>query len=188
MLLKIKSTGSTLSLLIVLIAMVNTNIVYGQQQEKNGEILTNNIDSTKGTVTLQTDDKEGFFKRLFASSASGKNGEYENIGTTLREQKRKEEQMNNLFFEAAKKSRANLMVEVLKQGADINTKNQHGRTALIEAARTGDHQIAKILIDMGASINVKDNYDATALAYANRNRTPGNTEIVLLLLKNNAVK
>lgn len=176
---------STVLIFIFLLVVGSTETTNAQQQEFNGN------DTTAAADTLNTEEKKGFFKRLFSFSGSGSRNagsEFENIETTLREQKRKAEQLNNNFFEAAKQGNADMMVELLKQGADINTKNHHGRTALIEASRTGDHQIVKILIDMGASINVKDNYDATALAYANRNRDPGNPEIVLLLLKNNAVK
>lgn len=162
------------------------------QQNSEGNTSFRDDDSVRvatDSLASETKKKKGFFKRLFSFSDSGKgaNGN-EDIDVTLREQKRKMEQLNKRFFEAATQGNDELMVELLKQGADINTKNQHGRTALIEAARTGDHQVVKTLIEMGASINVKDNYDATALAYANRNKDPGNPEIVLLLLNNNAIK
>ena len=177
-------------ILLLLITVCNAGILLAQQDNDMDSTSINNGDSVSQTTdTLDSKKKKGFFKRLFTLSDTRKRKKSENdIDVTLREQKRKTEQLNNRYFEAATNSNDQLMVELLKQGADINTKNEHGRTALIEAARTGDHQVVKTLIELGASINVKDNYDATALAYANRNRDPGNPEIVLLLLRNNAVK
>ncbi len=85
----------------------------------------------------------------------------------------------------------------------VNTSNQHGRTALHNAAKYGRIEIAKALLERGASVNAKieypeyalwgmscghtlDNFECeciTALHYAARN---GHVEIVNILLNHGA--
>lgn len=45
---------------------------------------------------------------------------------------------------------------------DINARDEYGRTALHEAARTGNKKIAKILLNYGADVMIKDNLGMTA--------------------------
>ncbi|MGO9568404.1 MAG: ankyrin repeat domain-containing protein [Desulfomonilaceae bacterium] len=63
-------------------------------------------------------------------------------------------------------------------GADVNAKDNHGWTALMEAAKTGHLDVVKLLLDEGADVNAKDNYGWTALKIAEED---GHKEIVELL-------
>ena len=67
---------------------------------------------------------------------------------------------------------------LLKHGADVNVKDNYGRTALIQAAVYGYTKIAEFLIKHGVNVNVKDNNGDTALIYAIRR---GHTETANLL-------
>jgi ankyrin repeat protein len=72
----------------------------------------------------------------------------------------------------------------LKDGIDVNAKNEWGDTALISAAYNCDIDIISLLLRYGAEINDKNNKGATALQYACRGL---NTDVVELLLENGAV-
>lgn len=51
-------------------------------------------------------------------------------------------------------------------GADVNTKNKYGLTALMWAAMAGHKDSAALLLSEGAKINAKDNTGRTAPMYA----------------------
>ncbi|CAE7733005.1 unnamed protein product, partial [Symbiodinium pilosum] len=72
---------------------------------------------------------------------------------------------------------------LLQAGADTDLQNKAGRTALMEAARSGHTEIAQLLLQTGAetALKVSDGcYRYTALVEA---AFFGHTEIVRLLLK-----
>ena len=72
-------------------------------------------------------------------------------------------------------------VEVLiKQGADVNAKNDFGETPLHTAARNNTHEVAEVLLKHGTEVNVKNKYSNTPLHYAVREY---GRETVELLLK-----
>ena len=65
--------------------------------------------------------------------------------------------------------REEVVRELLKKGADVNTKGYKNITPLMFAAQYGHDNIVRILIDNGADVNAKDNEGMTALMYAIRN-------------------
>lgn len=67
---------------------------------------------------------------------------------------------------------------LLKEGADVNVRNDFGATALIMASQAGYIEIVKILLDASADVN-STSKDMTALFLASQQ---GYTEIVGLLL------
>jgi ankyrin repeat protein len=67
---------------------------------------------------------------------------------------------------------------LIKSGADVNTKNKNGWTALMGTANAGSIEGTKILIKAGADINAKDKYGRNPLSLA---KEKGNTEIIQLL-------
>lgn len=73
---------------------------------------------------------------------------------------------------------------LLEYGADINSKNTMGRSALFFACKYGYEDIAQLLIENGANVNLDDTcfYEAP-LIEATKN---GHQSIVELLIKNNA--
>ena len=54
----------------------------------------------------------------------------------------------------------------LNQGADVNAKDDDGKTALFRASNQGYTEIMKVLIDNGADVNVKTKEGATPLITA----------------------
>ena len=61
------------------------------------------------------------------------------------------------------------MRQLIKEGCDVNTRGEYGRTPLIEAAMWGHNQVVKELIRKGARVNVKGNAQQTALYWASWN-------------------
>ncbi len=58
--------------------------------------------------------------------------------------------------------------ELLKQGVNANLRNldDHGHTALMYAAKTGNFDIVKLLIKNGADPELKNDYGETAISQA----------------------
>ena len=67
---------------------------------------------------------------------------------------------------------------LLEAGADLEAKDNNGRTALMFAALNGDTETAKALSEAGADLEAKNNNGRTALMFA---ADQGHTEIVELL-------
>lgn len=67
--------------------------------------------------------------------------------------------------------------------ADINCKNEHGKTLIISAVELNDFNMSKFLIDKGADLNLIDNNGKSPLWYAVENK---NYEIVNFLIDKGA--
>jgi len=67
---------------------------------------------------------------------------------------------------AAALNEAGIIRQLLKQGADIDTRDGHGRTALMVAAYLRHYDMARALIDAGADVNAldADRYDVITIA------------------------
>ena len=59
--------------------------------------------------------------------------------------------------------------KLLRGGADVNTTDAEGTTALMHSVIESDARMMKLLIDNGADINAKNTSDSTALMYASIN-------------------
>lgn len=77
----------------------------------------------------------------------------------------------------------NEIEELLKSGADVNTKDKNNFTLLMSFVEKGDIKVVKILLDYGARVNAKDFADFTALDYAIKNKY---TAIAKLLVEEGA--
>ncbi len=84
-----------------------------------------------------------------------------------------------ILLRAAIKGKGKLVAVLLEYGADINTTNNAGKTALMLAAESGYKDIVRYLIEMKAEIDLQDKQGYTALFLAVHT---GNSEIVTLLL------
>jgi len=84
---------------------------------------------------------------------------------------------------AAADGDAKKLAELIKGGADLEEKDEEGRTAIHFACGYGEFECAKVLLEAGASPNVGDNNNNTALHYA---AGYGQADIVKLLLDHKA--
>lgn len=83
-----------------------------------------------------------------------------------------------LLFRGAARGDVNAMHALLEAGVDIESRNDHGETALIYATRSLNFQGVLTLLARGANPNAMTNHGATALHYAIK----GNRADILRLL------
>lgn len=87
------------------------------------------------------------------------------------------------FIRQAAKGNTENVELFLKEGINVNYKDQSNSTALILAAANGHIDIVKLLLAKGADINAVDNNNSSALLHATYNN---HVEIVKLLIENKA--
>ena len=67
---------------------------------------------------------------------------------------------------------------LLKNGADVNGKNEHGMTALMAAAANGYKDLVELLLYQGADMDAKKHTGETALMMAGEHRQPGTAALL----------
>eukprot|EP01035_Chromulina_nebulosa_P025176 gene25176-32845_t len=74
---------------------------------------------------------------------------------------------------------------LIKHGANVNTGNCYGNTALHEAAREGHTEILKVLIDSGAKVNIQNKKGSTPLHFGcyGESKSKNPLDIIVLLVK-----
>lgn len=88
---------------------------------------------------------------------------------------------------AAKDNNTKIVEVLLKHGADSNSIDIDGTTALMSAVRQRNSTMMKMLIKSGADINAQDNNGDSVLEYASNGSCSGDGEkIVKYLLQNGA--
>ena len=75
--------------------------------------------------------------------------------------------------------------QLLEEGADVNVKDEKGRTALMFASWYSHKEVVKQLLEKGADVDAEDIYGKTALMYASEK---GHKEIVELLKSYEAIR
>ncbi|KAJ5164864.1 uncharacterized protein N7500_006694 [Penicillium coprophilum] len=98
----------------------------------------------------------------------------------MAEKSKKEPQTPESIILAADQGRLDLVTALLEGGADPNTVDEIGTSALHNAARQGYWDIARLLLENNASPRIEDGNRATPLRLAVR---AGQKEIVRLLLE-----
>ena len=78
---------------------------------------------------------------------------------------------------------ADIVKTLLAHRADVNAKDNEGKTALFTAAGKGAAQVVRVLLDVGADVSGKRNDGLTALMNA---AMYGATDIVKVLLEKGA--
>ena len=77
---------------------------------------------------------------------------------------------NDALFDAATGGKVRDVKAALKAGADVNTWDEDGSTALMWAARfnanANNANVVRALIDAGADVDARDKHDLTVLMYA----------------------
>jgi uncharacterized protein len=92
--------------------------------------------------------------------------------------------INDRLIQTAKDGSPADVNAALIDGADINTKDKDGVTALWIASQQGHADVVKLLLSKGAEVNVRRNEDGiTAVYIASLN---GHADVVALLLENGA--
>ena len=67
------------------------------------------------------------------------------------------------LYRAATSSHTELAELLIRNGADVNAKDEEGETPLHEVAKCGYTEVAELLIDKGADVNARDNDGWTPL-------------------------
>jgi tetratricopeptide (TPR) repeat protein len=93
---------------------------------------------------------------------------------------------NEKLLKSAREDKTGFITAALDHGADVNARDENGRTALMIAAINGHLDVVRLLIGRGADINAKDNSSAAALAYSVNAWGASNPEVVLFLIDSGA--
>ncbi|MBR0137279.1 MAG: ankyrin repeat domain-containing protein, partial [Erysipelotrichaceae bacterium] len=73
------------------------------------------------------------------------------------------DQLEKKFLDASTVGDINKITACLKEGVDVNVRNDEGRTALMRCTRRGRIQVTQLLLDAGADVNAADEDNKTAL-------------------------
>lgn len=90
---------------------------------------------------------------------------------------------DNPLMEAVEKSDQYELERLLKNGADVNARDQNGNTPLASAALLGDVEAVRLLLDHGAGVNARGSLGVPPLILA---AMVGSPEIVNMLLERGA--
>ncbi|NOV00902.1 ankyrin repeat domain-containing protein [Paenibacillus planticolens] len=82
------------------------------------------------------------------------------------------------LIQAAEYGKTDFVIQCIQDGADINARDERGRTPIIAATHGNRIETVKALIEAGADINLQDHILDTPLLYAGANEL---LEIVKLL-------
>ena len=88
--------------------------------------------------------------------------------------------MNKEWKDATKQNNLEKVRLLLGKGADINSKDQYGQTALMNAAHRGQVELVRLLIEHGADLNTTAKYNLTALMLS---LIAGHPEVARLLIE-----
>jgi ankyrin repeat protein len=81
--------------------------------------------------------------------------------------------------DAAARGNIQGVLEVLGKGADVNTSDELGRTALMLAGFDGHTEIVRLLLRKGAQVDLRDSSGRTALMYSSSGPFPETIKLLL---------
>ena len=84
------------------------------------------------------------------------------------------------LYKAVNKNTFEIAQFLIDHGAQIESKNRNGNTALHIAAGKGSLEVVKFLVESGAYIDMRNNHNQTPVYISNRN---GHKEIAKYLLE-----
>ena len=87
--------------------------------------------------------------------------------------------MNKDWKEATRHNNLERVRFLLGRGADINSKDQYGQTALMNAAHRGQVELVRLLIENGADLNTTAKYNLTALMLSLIARHPEVAQVLI---------
>src|SRR6267143_88562 len=82
------------------------------------------------------------------------------------------------LLRAAADGEANIVRDLLAEGADVNEATEGGRTALMLAALLGHEDIVALLLNAGANAQLEDKVGLTAMDWAARRGFPKITQLI----------
>ncbi|MGB8367406.1 MAG: ankyrin repeat domain-containing protein [Candidatus Babeliales bacterium] len=84
------------------------------------------------------------------------------------------------FLKAAEKGKISALTKAINAGADVNTRNQMGKTALMLAAINGNQEAVTLLLNNPViDVNLQDNSGKTALMLAINTDHPAIAELLI---------
>ena len=87
------------------------------------------------------------------------------------------------FLSAAETGDIKTIETLLSDGVNVDTHDEHSRTALMKASKHNHIDVVRLLIENGADINARDNRGTNPIYWA---ASKGNLEITKLLMENGA--
>ena len=93
-----------------------------------------------------------------------------------------QEELNRQLINAADNRDTKTVRKMLEQGADPNSRNNYGETALMEACQYGEPEMIQMLLDAKADPNVQSRDGYTALMEAACSNPRGNRDVITALI------
>lgn len=91
--------------------------------------------------------------------------------------------LDRALVAAADRGDAKAVRKLLDQGANVDARDAHRRTALLVATRANRVEVARVLIEAGADVNAKDDIEDSPYLYAG---AEGRNEILKMTLAHGA--
>lgn len=122
--------------------------------------------------SLTKDAVDKFAEGIIETKISGKDPNCTALLASVLQEEHKQLKLahgNSLLHHAVNKGKIDVMEQLIKEGFNINAKNNYGNTPLHLTAMNGQQKVAEFLIQNGADVNAKNNYGNTALHKAIEN-------------------